>query len=488
MRNIFKLLALVLVLSACSEDVLNVKNQNDPDTGKVLAEPTDLINVIKGGALSSWGNFHDFGFHMMSSVMADYNTSSWGNAAMRDMSNEPRNLWNNSKAYGSSYVTEEQYNEAYGVIHQVNNVLNELSGEVGDQLGDDKALAEAFGYFLLGQNYGSLGRIFDKAVIVKPGEEPSVETYVFAPYSEVVAYAMECYEKAISIAQAAPSIDYSGWYNGANIDKDYFIAMCNSYMARLLTTAPRNAAENASVDWARVKTLAQAGIDNDFVIMNDGDQWRAWYVYINRPGWARTDPRIVNAMASEYPARFPSDGSVTSLPEPTSPEDARITTDFTYVGSVPFRPNRGYYHFSNYVFSRYDPVPNDLAGPLPTFLVAEVNAMQAEACARTGDLAGAIAIINAGERVTRGGLPALDAGASLDDVLAAIQHERDIELNSTGPNLPWYDMRRSDRLQEGSLLHFPVPGSELEVLQLEDYSFGSAARADGVNTSNGGWF
>ncbi len=50
------------------------------------------------------------------------------------------------------------------------------------------------------------------------------------------------------------------------------------------------------------------------------------------------------------------------------------------------------------------------------------------------------------------------------------------------------DMRRRDMLQYGTYLHYPVPGKELETLQLPNYTFGGAGNADGVNTSNGGWF
>lgn len=488
MKKILFLFYILAILS-CSEKELLVPNQNDPATAQVLATPEDLENVVKGAALTSYSNFQDFGFRMTVSVMSDYNTSSWGNAGMQDMSSEPRNLWNNSKAYGASFVTQQQYNEAYGVIHQLNNVLVQLEGEAGTALGEDKIKVEAFARFLLGLNYGSIGNIFNKAVLVQPSDVFTPENYAFSDYQEIIAYALENIDQAISLGNTATALDYTDWFNGVHMDKAYFIQLANSYAARILAGSPRNKAENEGLDWNRVKDYATNGIQEDFVVMNDGDTWIALgQCYTNRSGWTRVDLRVINMMAPTYPARFPNNGAITSLPEATGAIDQRLSTDFTYIASVPFRPNRGYYHFSNYQFTRLDPLNLNLTGPAPDFMAAENNMLLAEANARTGGLATAISILNDSERITRGGLPEVASSASSEEVLAAIFHERTIEIFGTGANFYWYDMRRRDMLQKGSLLHFPVPGSELEVLIEDNYSFGGDANGDGINTSNGGWF
>jgi hypothetical protein len=49
-------------------------------------------------------------------------------------------------------------------------------------------------------------------------------------------------------------------------------------------------------------------------------------------------------------------------------------------------------------------------------------------------------------------------------------------------------MRRRIMLQKGTILHYPVPGKELETLGLENYTYGGESNADGINTSNGKWF
>ena len=46
-------------------------------------------------------------------------------------------------------------------------------------------------------------------------------------------------------------------------------------------------------------------------------------------------------------------------------------------------------------------------------------------------------------------------------------------------------MRRTDRLQKGTLLHFPVPATELEIMGMQHYTVYS--EAFGTDSSNGEW-
>jgi hypothetical protein len=49
-------------------------------------------------------------------------------------------------------------------------------------------------------------------------------------------------------------------------------------------------------------------------------------------------------------------------------------------------------------------------------------------------------------------------------------------------------MRKDDKLQKGTPLHFPIPGQQLEVNLMEPYSFGATKGVAGKDYSNGGWF
>jgi len=151
----------------------------------------------------------------------------------------------------------------------------------------------------------------------------------------------------------------------------------------------------------------------------------------------------------------------------------------------------GYYFFSNYNHHRYiDWYHSWGYGPIPIFLKAENDLLLAEALLRTGDKSGSIAILNNpdGSRINRGNLSEISADATEEEVLEAIFYEREIELINTGGFLSFCDMRRRDMLQKGTPLHFPIPGYEVEMHNMSYYTFGGVENADGVNTSNGGWF
>jgi hypothetical protein len=112
---------------------------------------------------------------------------------------------------------------------------------------------------------------------------------------------------------------------------------------------------------------------------------------------------------------------------------------------------------------------------------------RAEALAMLNTPDAAIAILNDEDnpRVAVGDMPDLALGQTKQQVLDVIFAERDIELGRTEFGLPFYDMRRKNALQKGTLLHMPVPADELVNLGLPVYTFGGVANADGVNTADG---
>jgi hypothetical protein len=75
------------------------------------------------------------------------------------------------------------------------------------------------------------------------------------------------------------------------------------------------------------------------------------------------------------------------------------------------------------------------------------------------------------------------------DLVKAIHHERHVEMYVTGMGLQFFEMRKLDLLQKGTPLHLPLPAETLQTFgePLPYYTFGTVAKADGVNTSNGGW-
>jgi len=119
----------------------------------------------------------------------------------------------------------------------------------------------------------------------------------------------------------------------------------------------------------------------------------------------------------------------------------------------------------------------------------ENDMLRAEALARLNRFSEAAAIINAGTRTQRGQLPPVSTNGL--DVMEAIFYERTIELPLTGMGIEYFDMRRTDQLQDGSLLHFPIPAQQLEILQEPFYTFGGIDPQYGVpgqDVAVDGWY
>ena len=108
-----------------------------------------------------------------------------------------------------------------------------------------------------------------------------------------------------------------------------------------------------------------------------------------------------------------------------------------------------------------------------------------------------MALINI-TRVGRGGLPPVTIANTTAELLAAIDHERDVELfNTNGFNHYWARTAPVDsplgvnttgggRLQPGTPRHWPVPASELEVLNKAVYTYGGVGKPDMIVIGSNG--
>ena len=337
----------------------------------------------------------------------------------------------------------------------------------------------------------------------------------FVPYADLLKAGIAKLDACIKTIDGAAAFNTpSSWFGGSAYSSAELKALANSFKARAIVYGSRTKAENDAVNWSDVLSLANAGIERNLAPqgtgVNTGTIWVDWKRFLTLAGWARVDLRIISMLVNKsasYPTnekgfggKYPARYNIDDKPLPASNgeikgndstnADARLHSDFVYT-NIPHRAERGRYHFSNYRLSKFDPPPrgNDRANSnstLDDLTVYENKLFIAEAKARTGDLAGAIAILNNADnaRKKRGKLDDLPASSSLQVVLDAIFYERDIELIGTGMGLAFFDMRRRDLLQPGTLLHFPVPANELQVLEKELYTLGGSQ--DGA--SKGKWF
>ena len=420
-------------------------------------------------------------------VSSDQGTCSWANSGMYDLSKQPRIPFNNTTSYTYAYVFEDYYELMFGTLTTANDILGVINDSlvIENNNVDDTPMVQAFSYFIQGATLGYLGLVYDEAYIMTENTEDPTSVMP-SPYKDVVYEAVKSLDKAIEVCNNNSFTVPSNWINGYAYSSDEIARLANSMAARLLVGWPRNASENEQIEWTNVLNYTNNGIQHDLETIMDDVNWKSYFRrYTVQPGWALIDCRIINLMDERYPWMFPEDGVA---PPPAQSDDKRLETDFTFNPVNNMKPERGYYHYSNYEYTRYPYAISTWEGPVIDYSQTENELLKAEALANLGSLSEAIQVINNGSRTTRGHLSPLNESSDFDKVLEAIYYERDVELIQTGFGLSFFDMRRRNMMQPGSLLHFPIPAKELMVMQLPLYTFGGVANEDGVNTSNGGWF
>ena len=485
-KYIFIFLLLSIAFTSCNKD-LDVPYKNKPDKNEVFTDPENVYSIAK----SSFYNWYmavnsSLSPRMSMWVMADQGTCSWANSGMYNLSSEPRKAFNNTTSYTYAYVFETFYSDMYATLNQTKNILGAIDNGMTIEINDDDKtnMVRAFAYFVHGITLGYISMVYDQVYIVN--ENSDSVNIPLSSYQEGTAAALQSLDSCIALCRHHFFTIPDTWINGSTYSSKELRQLASSFAARFLVYMPRNKSENSQTDWARVLSYANNGIERPLEVYMDNSNWKNYFHYYTvRPGWARIDCRIINLMDPRYPWRFPDDGH---NPAPAQSNDNRLTTDFKFNSVNNMKPERGYYNFSNYEYVRYPYAITADKGFLTDYSLAESDLIKAEANAELGNLETAIQIINNGSRTQRGGLSPLNNNSNYDKVMKAIFYERDIELIQTGFGIAFFDMRRRDMLQKGTMLHFPIPAKELMVMEMPLYTFGGVENADGVNTSNGGWF
>ncbi len=485
------LAGILLLVSSCGS--LDVDSPL-PGPGDVLQTPEDLLDA-SAKLYKGWFNtaHATAGPALALATAADQLTTTDGMAAAKDLAVEPRQPFNNDPGYSFMHITEDFWANSYQIVLLANDILRAMEDKptVMYEGKDIKPMLSAWAYFIRGIGYGYLGLLFDKANLVDVHTPLPVEK--FTDYHGVVTFALSSLDTAIAISDKNTFEIPDNFIRGVTLDAQCLSRLASSYAARILVSYPRNDADMQYVPWQEVLDHATAGITEDLSPVTDNENWKdkARQLAIS-PEWGGADLRILHLLDPAYPARWPADNSSWDTPDGQQPDsaflqspDARAVTDLAW--SPPKETGTPYYLNTLYRISRYDDWAVDASGPVPAFTVAENDLLRAEALVHLGRTEEAVTILNNGTRTTRGQLPPLASGATEKEVLNAIFYERDIELMLTGTGLSFFDMRRRNMLQKGTLLHFPVPGKELQLMGLNIYTFGGVENADGINTSNGGW-
>lgn len=516
-KNLRQVLFTLFFLGILSCETLEIENLNEPNTADILTSPGDVKDLVQESFLDYWQAIKGYNVAMTAHVMADHTTASWAGWGWLESSHEPRLEFINKTTHSNYSVYSNAYFELNKVITKVNDALIRIlhnSVMVGLD-GNENPMIEATAYLIRGMSLGQLGLTHDKSMI--PLHDSDIANLEFQPWNKVIEAAIEDLKRAIQISKNNTFEWPSGTVNGMKIDNIYISQLAYSYAARFLTLGARNKLQNDDLswtsmyDWNEVIYFTQSGIIEDFAPLGNGVPWNGgtWWdlniKYLRQQGWGRVDCRIINLLDPDYPVRYPTDEEGFPLAPPivhsdlgpgrAMSSDARLLTDFQYLASNSFRPERGGWHFSHYRHSRYDfPATTNAEGnfmgeslgPMKELSAYDNQLMLAEAYARTNMIAEAAAIINNPDnpRIARGQLP--EVLENKDDILNVIFYERYIELFNNGYLISFCDMRRTDDLQYGTPLHFPVPAADLITLGKDIYTFGGEKNADGVNTSTGG--
>ncbi len=504
--------AALLLAAGCAD--LDVSNPNNPDRDRVLADPGDVESLISTSFQGYYNNAAQTNPSIPTAAMAESLTGGFFDFAVFDVTGIPREVWDNSPLNTRGALARFPWDRLYTVISNVNDGLLAIDQGLvitGSDGQDNTARARAFGKFVQGISHAYIAKHNDQALIVDENTDlETLDPTGFVPYDEVIQAALGQLDEAIAIAQqnSFQIPGSSDWINGVPLSNQDLVRLANTFRARTMAYAPRSIEERDAVNWNQVLQLLENGWNQDFgptglsgsfennyarltarvrVVTNPGDHVRMNMMAVG--------PGDVSGGFQNWFAAHPDNRMPFRMDSP----DRRIQgaggpgsrgAYFGYSQNNIWPAARGTYRWSHYFFHRFGLEDSWFTGPQVLVAKAEIDLLKAEALIRLGRAAEAVPLINA-TRVANGELPPVTidgppegancvpkkvtgACGSLWD---ALQHERNMELAVTDGAMMWWHARGVGTLQEGTLIHFPVNGQELENLGLPIYTYGGAGNA-----------
>jgi hypothetical protein len=498
--------ATAVALGGCVD--LDTTNPNEPDRQRVLASAQDVQALISTSYQPYFDNAQQTNPGLPNGAMADNLTGGFFDFGVHDVTTLPRTIFDASPLNTRGFVGRAPWSRLYPVISNVNDALGAIDGGLRITTGpggsDETPRALAFGKFVQGISHGYLGLYYDQALIVTEDTDlEQMDPRAFSPYPDVQAAALAMLDEAIAIAQAnnftIPAS--SDWINGVPLSNQDLIRVINSYYARILAYTPRTWEERNAVDWNAVLQRIDAGITQDFgpdgmlnvwesnmrrllsrVRTNPSDHVRPSLMALGPADTSGAFQKWVNAPFEQR------DTFAIRTPDRRIHGAAGITAVGLYFGrhrTTIWPADRGRYRWSHYFYRRDGLGDSWHTGKQVTISRTEMDLLKAEALIRLNRAQEAIPLINA-TRVANGQLPPVTLEGPPDNAACvprknsgacgslwdALIHERQLENMGIEGSIMWWDFRGLGRLQEGTLLHFPVSGIEMENLGLPVYTFG----------------
>jgi len=488
---------------------LEVTNLNQPDIERAFSDPKDLISLVGGSYNKLYYSFVNIGGAgpMLSAISFEHSTWAACNGAI-EYSVIPRIPLDNTSSHSYARNLETTWYSAYRAVSSATTGIRQLDNGLVNLSASREALVRAFGKFVQGVAHGQLAITFNEAIIFDETMDPTAQ-FDLSPAADVLQAALGQLDAAIALANANAGVTVPGDWTGDQVATLGDLALLSrSYKAYFRANMPRNPEQANQVDWAAVIADVDGGRQTDFSPFADGDSspWFSWnLVYLNFPtGWSQMN-YFIRGMADQsgkyqtwinlpngnkHPI-LPGDVPfLIDTPDKRFPQGATKDDQLANPGlyhrilETWARPDRGTWRWSYYVDSRYTSYFTGFAGgPTPVLTHNKLQLIKAEALYRTGNLAGAAAIVNV-TRQANGGLSATDPnGANTDcvpklpsgvcgNLLEMLKWEKRLETYHVGLGAWYFDSRRWGDHMEGTFLQMPVPGKELEVLQKSIYTYG----------------
>jgi starch-binding outer membrane protein, SusD/RagB family len=490
--------ALAVTATGCQD--LEIANPNNPDRDRALRNPGDVETLIASAWYPYWNRTQVQGtvYHPMNAVSSVMSTSVADNGGLF-LSEIPRPVYDNNPSSDVSGLARFPWYDFYSGLDSANEGLRAIDGglEIGSG-GADNPRAIAWAKFSQGLNLGMLGMMFDRAIVATEDTDLEDPTALeFQPYTEVIRAAVDAMEEAAQIALANEFTIPATWLRlTGTFDNQRLARLARSFAARFLVLSARSPAEREALPWNEIYGHIDAGIQDDVWVDHSVDDLGSSNYkrriqanffngfFFSHFFLAFTDVSGNSQIWLNQPIQSRVRMHITSPDARIQQGDSMSNGKYTiYRASNSFRDERGTWRQSyNQLYRWSGGWRNE---PLLIMSVDEMELYRAEGYARTGQGALAADIVNR-TRVDHGELPPVTASGvpqSADcvprdyqgncmDIVGAVFYERMLETTGFEAPRDWMEMRGWGYLYPGTFVQLPVPGRELETLNLPLYTFG----------------
>ncbi len=520
---------LLLGLTACGGDALNITNINNPDVARAYATPAGVEGVVAGlGPQVFNPQRATESVNTQAKILTGESFASVANFGMAARAQIPRSIISNELGNDNQTGNLANFNSFSRVARTASNAIVAVNAlaKTGQTIGSpaQDARARAFSFLMLGQSLGMLSLAYDSAAIVTPAV-PSDQVPGLSSAAAVNTAALAMLDSAIAVATSAAATNGANgfplpatWINGQSLTQANFVRLARSYKARYRAGVARTVAARAAVDWTAVIADATNGITADFTVnIGNSSGWTSAFdvgqIYVTG-GW-HSLPYFYYGMADVsggYDAWLATPRDSRRAFVIVSP-DKRWPTGTTRAAQQAQAPTvvlpTGQY-FRNrptgedvpltgpgdsfYDHRRYGAVNlAGSAGPYVEMSKTELDMLAAEGYIRAGNLSAAASLINV-TRVKNGLDPVSVTSATqpistnlatcvprvpqapaftstgCGTILEAMKYEKRMETAFTG-YMVWYTDNRGwgDNI-EGTVIEWPVPYQEMQARQSGYYN------------------